>query len=484
MNITKLIIGISILFSLTGCNDWLTVTPKDSLDEDQLFATGAGYRNALHGIYKNMASNAMYGKEMTWGTLDVLGQVYYAYYLPDSYESMSNYKYEDENAKTLIDGMWSKTYNAIANSNNLLSRIGSEDPSKFSGGEMEKNTIEGEALALRALLHFDMLRLFAPAKEESNTTYIPYFEKYPSTYEPNLSISEFMEKVIRDLEKAKTLVAPTDTVSERRDRLNSKNRFTMGTIDGNIEHNVTDLFEAYRGFRINYYAINGVLARAYAFIGKYEEAFNITEEIITAVDNTKQRLFSFTPNADVEENPKTFLDLLFGLSNEKLADNYTAEYNATGKLYVDHYTITFDDNADYRNTKLLTKSGTKYFSTKYLPSSINSITSHICAKLIPMVRLSEMYYIRAEYYASINDFSNAIKEMDIVRDGRECTNGRLDDIIKDEKSFRKELIKEAQREFIGEGQVFFYFKKFNQPIYSSMKESDFTLPLPDSETIL
>lgn len=82
MNITKLIIGISILFSLTGCNDWLTVTPKDSLDEDQLFATGAGYRNALHGIYKNMASNAMYGKEMTWGTLDVLGQVYYAYYLP------------------------------------------------------------------------------------------------------------------------------------------------------------------------------------------------------------------------------------------------------------------------------------------------------------------------------------------------------------------------------------------------------------------
>ena len=62
-----------------------------------------------------------------------------------------------------------------------------------------------------------------------------------------------MEKVIRDLEKAKTLVAPTDTVSERRDRLNSKNRFTMGTIDGNIEHNVTDLFEAYRGFRINYY---------------------------------------------------------------------------------------------------------------------------------------------------------------------------------------------------------------------------------------
>ena len=270
MNITKLIIGISILFSLTGCNDWLTVTPKDSLDEDQLFATGAGYRNALHGIYKNMASNAMYGKEMTWGTLDVLGQVYDAYYLPDSYESMSNYKYEDENAKTLIDGMWSKTYNAIANSNNLLSRIGSEDPSKFSGGEMEKNTIEGEALALRALLHFDMLRLFAPAKEEANTTYIPYFEKYPSTYEPNLSISEFMEKVIRDLEKAKTLVAPTDTVSERRDRLNRENRFTMGTINGNIEHNVTDLFEAYRGFRINYYAINGVLARAYEFIGKYK----------------------------------------------------------------------------------------------------------------------------------------------------------------------------------------------------------------------
>ena len=99
-----------------------------------------------------------------------------------------------------------------------------------------------------------------------------------------------------------------------------------------------------------------------------------------------------------------------------------------------------------------------------------------------MLRLSEMHYIRAEYYASIKDFSNAIKEMDIVRDGRNCTKGRLE--IDNETSFRKELIKEAQREFIGEGQVFFYFKKFNQRIYSSMKESDFTLPLPDSETIL
>ena len=53
--------------------------------------------------------------------------------------SMSNYKYEDENAKTLIDGMWSKTYNAIANSNNLLSRIGSEDPQNFQEEKWRKH---------------------------------------------------------------------------------------------------------------------------------------------------------------------------------------------------------------------------------------------------------------------------------------------------------------------------------------------------------
>ena len=56
-----------ILIALTGmlavsCNAWLDVTPENAIADDDLFSTGFGYRNALNGIYTNLASDELYGK--------------------------------------------------------------------------------------------------------------------------------------------------------------------------------------------------------------------------------------------------------------------------------------------------------------------------------------------------------------------------------------------------------------------------------------
>ena len=59
----------------------------------------------------------------------------------------------------MIQSIWSNSYNAVANCNNLIDRAQKEDPSKFAEGEEERNLIWGEALALRAFIHFDLLLL-------------------------------------------------------------------------------------------------------------------------------------------------------------------------------------------------------------------------------------------------------------------------------------------------------------------------------------
>lgn len=63
--------------------------------------------------------------------------------------------------------------------------------------------------------------------------------------------------------------------------------------------------------------------------------------------------------------------------------------------------------------------------------------------------------------------------------GHSCTKGRLSG------DFNQALVNEARREFIGEGQLFFYFKKFN--IYPNSKymtsELQFVLPRPDNENL-
>ncbi|MFR7809643.1 MAG: RagB/SusD family nutrient uptake outer membrane protein [Butyricimonas faecihominis] len=139
--------------------------PDDQVNEETLFKTGEGYRTALNGVYKDLSVTSLYGREMTWGFLDVLAQCYDSWSINSGhiYDKALSYKYQDKEIKSLIQSIWSNSYNAVANCNNLIDRAQKEDPSKFAEGEEERNLIWGEALALRAFIHFDMLRLFAPS---------------------------------------------------------------------------------------------------------------------------------------------------------------------------------------------------------------------------------------------------------------------------------------------------------------------------------
>ena len=71
----------------------------------------------------------------------------------------------------------------IANANDLIQHIEQTDAHLFEKGEMEKKMIMGEAYACRALMHFDMLRLFAPAPvNDDGQAYVPYVETYPDIH--------------------------------------------------------------------------------------------------------------------------------------------------------------------------------------------------------------------------------------------------------------------------------------------------------------
>ena len=51
--INKTII-LSLFVALTGCNDWLDVSPKADMKAEDLFGTEAGFRDALVGVYALM----------------------------------------------------------------------------------------------------------------------------------------------------------------------------------------------------------------------------------------------------------------------------------------------------------------------------------------------------------------------------------------------------------------------------------------------
>ena len=157
--ISKLIIAV-IFFTTAGCNDWLDVTPQAQINSEYFYSTPEGFENALLGVYTSMTQSTLYGKNMTWGFMDVLAQYYKVYSNSNhTYYEAARYNYEFGSSKDAIREIWLNAYKSIANCNIILEYLEQKGPGFFQENRYE--LIKAEALALRAYLHFDMLRAFS-----------------------------------------------------------------------------------------------------------------------------------------------------------------------------------------------------------------------------------------------------------------------------------------------------------------------------------
>ena len=117
---------LSLVVALTACNDWLNVSPKTDMKAEDLFSTEAGFRDALIGVYALMATSNLYGKNLSYGYLDVLAQYYTSPRSNTStgYEhnlkNAAAYNYTESDEESRILSIWSSHFSAIANINQAL----------------------------------------------------------------------------------------------------------------------------------------------------------------------------------------------------------------------------------------------------------------------------------------------------------------------------------------------------------------------------
>ena len=129
----KYILICAVLFFLASCEEWLDVKPKTEVESTELFSTEQGYKDALTGIYTAMSSSNLYGRELTFGFLDVIGDVYYSAGNEGStYFYALNHQYDNSGVESLINAIWSGLYNAIATANNVLENLEQADSTMFS----------------------------------------------------------------------------------------------------------------------------------------------------------------------------------------------------------------------------------------------------------------------------------------------------------------------------------------------------------------
>ena len=154
-----LITGLIGVSSLASCSDWLDVTPNTDVPAKELFTTENGFKSALAGLYISLTEENTYGKNLTFGLMEQLAQMYDK--LPEgTTDRNSVYIYNVEtsgayNTKGVLANLWNSQYNVIANTNNLLKWWDINGEAVLTD-TITRRMVRGEALALRAFLHFDL----------------------------------------------------------------------------------------------------------------------------------------------------------------------------------------------------------------------------------------------------------------------------------------------------------------------------------------
>ncbi len=455
------------LFCTTSCNDWLEVKPKTEEEADKLFSTLDGFKSALAGVYIGMSQTELYGREMTFGMVGVLGQEWGSGSdLGNQYSAYSyllNYNYEQVVSKALIDAVWNKMYEGIANVNTLIqySDLKREVLGDYYG------VVRGEALALRAYMHFDLLRLFAPYDFSAEAKVaIPYVLEAKPAIAPQLTPTKFVEYALKDVEAALEL-------------LKSDPILTGEDVSG-----VDNGYLANRNFHLNYYAVLGLKARICLYAKDMASAYSAANEVILA--QQQKGLFPWVKTADITTTEANLRDRTF--SSEHLFAFNTTKLEEYIKGYFREASLPLMERLmpgelyeadDYRTALYETYSGFANVLTKFwqMDKAYVQGQGYVTPKRnrMPAIRIAEMYYIAAEALKESN-IGEALEMLNTLRVHRGLM--KLENLDKDQ--LQEELEREYYREFIGEGQVFFYHKRMNTSIIATAN-AVYVLPMPDDE---
>lgn len=459
---------LSAAVTLVSCDDWLDVRPKSEILADNHFETESGFKDQLTGVYTAMTGTGMYGRSLSFGLMSVLSQDY-DLKSESSYRYAAEYNYKETNTKNMIDNIWSNTYSCIANLNIMLQYI-DNDPNIFTDNNYKM--YKGEILGLRSFLHLEMLRIFSPSpKANGGAMAIPYVTKYDKVVTTQKSVNQTLDLIIKDLLEAEELMKDSDPMPNKK-----------------IAHTVRWA----RRYYFNYYAVVGTLARAYMYKGDTENALKYAEMIIEEGENPSDSNFSWTHYTTMESKYEYEVNRLF--SGECLFYLNIRDFDDIVKY---HFTSSSSNNTfspsdikaekiyekekgygnDYRLLKNFAYDGDRKYLWKY-----HQYENGVCNDIMPVLRKSESYYIAAEILKD-SDPERAVELLNLVREARHLQLYPLSkELTADE--IQDEVRKEYRKEFLGEGQMFFYYKRVNAEYIEDASGSAanvYVLPMPDDE---
>ena len=316
--------------------------------------------------------------------------------------------------------------------------------------------------------------------------WIPYVTSSESVINNKLTVNQVLKNVERDLLEAHTCMIPWDSVIVYSDYYN-REVIRMWHVmaryweNWDVESEIAEFFGHQRS-RMNMASIRAILARVYAYMGEKKKAYDAIEEAFAMSGEWEPWGFE---NMDWLEPGygRLLSDVVFNVYNTRAGDITAPFMTAERPLYIRNVFDLFppQNQIDGRIERFLSMLSSNYLSIK------GKKGNHDVAYL-PLLRKSELYYIKGEYLASIGQVDEAVDLLREIRSARGDIS--LDDLntISTEAGYIQAMLTDARKEFIGEGQSFYLFKRLNLPVFDGVQNIDFrgqyALPVPKSEEVV
>lgn len=474
----KYMILLIIVAGMWACDNFLDVKPKTEIVETIFFKNEQGFRDGLYGVYSSMGKSPVYGQCMTFLVTDLLAQYYTGMQAGAAYYSISTFDHTHDNARGLYNKMWNGTYQTIGYVNNVLKNLELKGP-----GSLEYYSLyKGEALGVRAFLHFDLIRMFAPHITSPDAQGIPFVKYYTPLVTPFSSVGQIYGMVKSELKEAEQLLAQDEELM---------------TLPRN--RSLDDGFFSCREIHCNLYAVQAILARVYWMEDDQDSAYIYAKKVIDS------RKFAFVAKTAVKTSFAGVVndqETIWGLNSETFyKDVYSAFYETSPmgmsnlfphKDFINLSHMNTGEGEDFRSEWVRPRMDDKG-ATPRLMKILNEnkalgktdITDPGISGM-NLIRIPELYLIVAEALLTKGQANEARIYFDQLIESRGLIGFAKRNPVRELKL--EDILVERRKEFVGEGQEWFSMKRLNKDVYNpntlkTYPGSDeiYTLSIPDDE---
>lgn len=379
-HIIRILLFVSLFLMAISCSEgFLEVDPQQSIADEDALETLQDFEAVASGLYDRISLADYYGR--------------YFILVPDVMADDVKQNSQANRAKEyaeyvafaehfITEGMWERMYEAVNSANAIIN-----SDAEIAPVEAEDHShIVGEAYALRGQIYFDLVRLYGQHytyTDDASHLGVPIVLEHDRTIEPQRdTVAEVYDQIISDMTTAISMMKPTTRTS------------STSTLSST--------------------AVKALLARVYLYMEDWSQAEQLSTEVINSGSYTLVPNGNYVPSWASDYSSESIFEIAMTETDNRGSD-------ALGRMYIvegyGDYLPSGDltsliAEGDVRRELYTEDSG---LTGDYAPFRMNKYPSIQGQDNTKVIRLSEVYLIRAEAAAMQSQENFSQSKEDIAR---------------------------------------------------------------------